>query len=92
MNKKLLRDRINKCKAVAWDTCHKIYVVMDEKEVEQMKEYGYSAMLLSEFFSPDIMYRAVLEWYEKSCSLKFIDAVASNKFETLVAQFEEVSA
>lgn len=90
MNKELVRDRINNCKAVAWDTCHKIYIVMDEEEVKKMEEYGYTAMLLSEFFSPDIMYRAVMEWYKKSCALKFINAVGSpDIFETLVGQFDE---
>jgi hypothetical protein len=41
------------------------------------------------------MFEVVEDWYESSCSLRFIDAVSTNHinpnagFETLVSQFDE---
>ena len=94
-NADLIYDRINDCKGIAWDTCHKIYILMDSEQVELMREYGYDPLITTDQMSTDEMFGLVQEWYEDSCSLRFIDAVSTNHinpnagFETLVSQFDE---
>ena len=85
-DKELLRERVTNCEAIAWDTCHKIYVLMDEKEVEKMRGYGYTSLIESKYVSPAILSNIVLYWYKKSCGLKFINAVNNDQFETIVPQ------
>ena len=94
-NPDLIYDRVNDCKGIAWDTCHKIYILMDSEQVELMREYGYDPLITADQMSADEMFGLVQEWYEDSCSLRFIDAVSTNHinpnagFETLSPQFED---
>jgi hypothetical protein len=94
-NPDLVYDRVNDCKGIAWDTCHKIYILMDSEQVELMRSYGYDPLITNEEMNPDDMFSLVQEWYEDSCSLRFIDAVSTNHinpnagFETLSPQFED---
>lgn len=94
-NPDLIYDRINDCKGIAWDTCHKIYILMDSEQVELMREYGYDPLITTDQMSANEMFNLVQEWYEDSCSLRFIDAVSTNHinpnagFETLSPQFED---
>jgi hypothetical protein len=94
-NPDLIYDRVNDCKGIAWDTCHKIYILMDSDQVELMREYGYDPLITADQMSADEMFGLVQEWYEDSCSLRFIDAVSTNHinpnagFETLSPQFED---
>lgn len=78
--------------SIAWDTCHKIYILMDKGQTEQMKSYGYETLHTSAEMSPEEMRRTIQKWFEESCSLRFISAVASgsegDKFSTIVGQFE----
>ncbi len=61
---------------IAWDECHKIYILMDEAQMDKMREYGYEPYLIS---ASDMnayeMFEQVQEWYEDSCSLRFVNAV-----------------
>jgi hypothetical protein len=94
-NPDLVYDRINNAKAIAWDTCHKIYLLMDNEQVELMRGYGYDPLITTDQMSADEMFEVVEDWYESSCSLRFIDAVSTNHinpnagFETLSPQFED---
>jgi len=94
-NADLVYDRIGSAKGIAWDTCHKIYILMDSEQVELMREYGYDPLITADQMSSDEMFGLVQEWYEDSCSLRFIDAVSTNHinpnagFETLSPQFED---
>jgi len=94
-NPDLVYDRINNAKAIAWDTCHKIYILMDSEQVDLMRGYGYDPLITADQMSSDEMFCLVQEWYEDSCSLRFIEAVSTNHinpnagFETLVSQFDE---
>jgi hypothetical protein len=95
INYDLINDRVGSAKAIAWDTCHKIYILMDSEQVELMRSYGYEQLITADQMSIDEMFNTVIEWYEDSCSLRFIDAVSTNHinpnagFETLVSQFDE---
>ena len=95
INYDLINDRVGSAKGIAWDNCHKIYILMDSEQVDLMKEYGYDPLITADQMSSDEMFNQVIEWYEDSCSLRFIDAVSTNHinpnaaFETLVSQFDE---
>jgi hypothetical protein len=94
-NPDLVYDRIKNAKAIAWDTCHKIYIVMDDEQVELMRGYGYDPLITTDEMSADEMFLLVEDWYDDSCSLRFIQAVSTNHinpnagFEALVDQFED---
>ena len=65
-------------KGIAFDTCHKIYVLMDDEQMAQMKEYGYDPLISAEDSTPDEMLSTLMEWFENSCGLRFIHAVSTN--------------
>ena len=82
-------------KGIAWDTCHKIYILLSREEVEQMKEYGYEALITSDEATPVQLAATVFDWYDNSCGLRFINAVDTEDgnpvFTTIVPQFSEES-
>ena len=88
----LVTERVSEAKAIAWDTCHKIYVLMDNEQVELMREYGYDPLITKEEMKPEEMLSTLEKWYEDSCGLRFIEAVSTNHidpnagFESLVEQ------
>ena len=90
----LVEERVQYAKAIAFDTCHKIYLLMDDEQVEKMREYGYDPLVTSAEAEPDLMLEMLKDWYESSCNLRFIDAVSTHPtdpnlgFETLIGQGE----
>lgn len=91
----MVEEAMQEAKAIAWDKCHKIYLLMDDEQVELTKSYGYDPLLLASDYTQAQLVRTVGEWYESSCSLRFVEAVSTNKsdpnagFITLIAQFED---
>lgn len=89
----LVQKRVAVAKAITWDGCHKIYVLMDDAEVKLMRTYGYD-LIMAKDASPQEMLALLKSWYKDSCSLRFIDAVSTNEknpnagFETLIGQGE----
>jgi hypothetical protein len=85
---------LDDAKGIAFDTCHKIYVLMDTEQVEQMRVYEYELIHTSEEMTPSEMLATLKEWFEKSCPLRFIQAVESvpagqdenDGFTTLIEQ------
>jgi hypothetical protein len=65
-------------KGIGFDTCHKIYVLMDDEQMTLMRQYGYDPLISSDEMSANEMYQKVVEWYEESCGLRFIQAVSTN--------------
>ena len=94
-NPDLIYERVSEAKGIAWDTCHKIYLLMDSEQVELMRIYGYDPLITTDQMSTDEMFEMVEDWYDSSCSLRFIQAVSTNHidpnlgFESLVSQFED---
>lgn len=90
----LVRERVVDAKAIAWDTCHKIYLLMDDEQVEQMRVYEYDPLITNEEKTPEEMFEILQEWFDDSCGLRFIQAVYTNPvdpnegFESLIEQFE----
>jgi hypothetical protein len=94
-----VREFTDEAKGIAFDTCHKIYVLMDEEQVALMRSYGYgeddpNAIATSEQLDPAEMATVVMTWFERSCGLRFINAVYSDKsighdgFVNIISQFE----
>lgn len=84
---------VQEAKAIAWDTCHKIYVLMDDEQVQKMVEYGYKDdMLTKDELTTREMMNTLQDWYDNACGLRFIEAVKTvegdpNKgFTTLIGQ------
>jgi len=79
-------------KAIAWDTCHKIYVLMDDEQVEKMREYEYDPLITSDEMGASEMLATIQTWYEDSCGLRFVEGVTTNHedpnlgFESLIPQ------
>ena len=92
----LVEERVQDAKAIAFDTCHKIYLLMDDEQVEKMREYGYDPLITSEEADPYTMFEILKNWYYDSCGLRFIQAVATHPkdpnlgFENLIAQGDYV--
>jgi len=95
INANLVYCRISKAEGIAWDNCHKIYLLMDSEQVNLMRGYGYDPIITNEEMNPDDMFNEVQKWYENSCSLRFIQAVSTNHinpnagFESLISQFDD---
>jgi hypothetical protein len=94
-----VREYTDEAKGIAWDTCHKIYVLMDDAQVALMREYGYgeddpNALATSDQLDPAEMATVVMTWYKNACGLKFINAVYSDSrigndgFVNVISQFE----
>lgn len=79
---------------VAWDTCHKIYLAMDEKQAEWFRK-NYSPAIFEG--TAEEMLITVAKWWDDSCFLRFVSAVASSHddtndvFTTLIPQFADES-
>ncbi|MDF2559492.1 MAG: hypothetical protein K0R99_938 [Microbacterium sp.] len=84
---------------VAWDGCHKIYVLADEADVEHCRGLGYGdreSVLISRKDQPSIDLGACVRyWFEESCSLRFVQACGmvgdQSEFTDLIAQFESAA-
>lgn len=82
-----VEDSLYHAKGITFDTCHKIYLIMSDEQMSQMKEYGYSIWKVeSEATALDILEN----WYSNSCSLRFIESVGGTAndptFESLIPQ------
>lgn len=70
-------------KAIAWDTCHKIYLLMDDQQVDKMRGYGYGdendpdSLITKEQMNADQMLDTIKKWFDESCFLRFVEAVDS---------------
>lgn len=88
----LLRATLQDAKGIAWDTCHKIYILMDDEQMTLMEEYEYDPLISSKDMTPEEMFDTVYDWYYDSCGLRFIEAVHTNRedpnegFVTIVPQ------
>lgn len=76
MNKEAeIKSALASAKAIAWDGCHKIYVAMDEHEMRTFESYGYDPLI--PVTDIDEAYHTLCDWWDLSCGLRFISAVAT---------------
>lgn len=66
---------LSQAKGIAWDGCHKIYILMDDRQMDLMREYGYDPLISASDSNAYDMFNTVQEWYEASCALRFVEAV-----------------
>lgn len=90
----LVQDYIYDAKGITWDECHKIYILMDDEQLVLMREYGYEPIISKAQMDKEEMLATVKVWFERSCGLRFIQAVATtypdsnDGFTDLIAQGE----
>jgi hypothetical protein len=90
-----VEEALETARGIAWDTCHKIYVLMDDEQMDLMKTYEYDPLISADTTTPSEMLDEVIRWYEDSCGLRFVQAVTSNPtdpnegFVSLIAQGED---
>ncbi len=88
-----IKQKVENAKGIAYDNCHKIYVLMDNEQMVLMEGYGYDPLLSKDELSSSEMLWLLRKWYEGSCGLRFIQAVTTNPenpnagFEHLIDQF-----
>jgi hypothetical protein len=82
---------------ISWDSCHKIYLSMDAEQAAWFeKSYTEENNSVSFRGTPEEMFEKLEEWWDVSCSLRFISAVwtdndnPNNGFISLIPQFAEV--
>lgn len=95
-----LREYTDEAKGIAYDGCHKIYVLMDDEQMALMKEYGYGEdnpeyLISSSQLNPVEMATVAMTWFKNSCGLRFIQGVRTTDetnshegFFDILAQFE----
>lgn len=91
-----IRNALTTAEGIAWDGCHKIYILMDKGEVYTMRGYGYDPLITRDTHTPEQMYSLVSKWYRDSCGLRFIDICETPRtddpnsgFYTVVPQFAD---
>lgn len=89
---KRVRQALRTAKGIAFDGCHKIYILMDDEQVETSVGHGgYNVQPVDDV---DEAVATVRKWYEDSCPLKFVNAVStvtgdpSSGYLSLIDQFE----
>lgn len=91
-------DHASRALAIAWDGCHKVYLLMDAGQIQEMHDNGYgkergsSLLVTNAEASPGEMQVLAHEWFEASCGLRFISAVTTTPedpnagFQPLISQ------
>lgn len=90
----LVYEKMEDAKGIAFDTCHKIYVLMDDEQMARMKELEYDPLISKDEMSAGEMYETIKRWFADSCGLRFVQAVSSvpegedenDGFEVLIEQ------
>lgn len=89
-----LEEAINQADSIAFDGCHKIYIQLDEKQTQKMRDYEYENIITADESNPYDMFEKVKTWYDDSCGLRFIYAVANgeeeDEFFSIVSQMEDL--
>lgn len=87
----LVSEYVDEAKLIAWDECHKIYLAMDDTQADWFR-VNYPVVVDG---SPEHLLSTLEEWFDKSCWLRFINAVSTNEadpnagFVTLIPQGAE---
>ena len=72
--------------SITFDGCHKIYIALDTESHDGFVRYDYDMIPVED--KTDAM-DLLLQWWNVSCDLRFISAVANDDtFHRLIPQFE----
>lgn len=90
-----IRETLDHTVSIAWDTCHKIYLLLDEQQHKQMEGYGYDPLVRLDKVGADDAYEMLQVWWEESCGLRLVSSVKTvetnpnDGFTSLISQFED---
>ena len=64
-------------RGIAFDGCHKIYVLLDDGQMRTMRAYGYGedGSTLVESSNAAVLMATLRDWFDASCGLRFISSV-----------------
>jgi hypothetical protein len=69
-----VEEAVKDARLIAWDTCHKIFLAMDEQEADWFRD-NYETVT----GTPSELLATLRKWYEASCPLRFIFSVTRNE-------------
>ena len=71
-----VRNELRDAVSIAFDGCHKIYINKDESSHRNLRDWGYGSPPggMLRVRSVDAATTTVMNWYESSCFLRFIQA------------------
>lgn len=86
-----LQELVSTADSIAWDGCHKIYILQDSDQTDKMKNYGYDYLWTKGMMDTDSMVNTIYQWWRQSCELRLVDSVATgdrstDQFTTVVPQ------
>jgi hypothetical protein len=87
----IVAEATDHAKLVAWDSCHKIYVALDDAEARWYVDHadrGYQCFV----GTPDAMLEQVCQWYKQAdadCGMQFIDATSTSQNSTETEHYSE---
>jgi hypothetical protein len=73
-----LQELTETADSIAWDGCHKIYILQDSDQTDQMKNNGYYYLWTRDQIDSYSMLNTIKQWYRESCHLRFINSVATD--------------
>lgn len=87
-----LQELVSTADSIAWDGCHKIYILQDQEQTDKMRDYGYDYLWHKSMMDSDSMLNTIYQWWRQSCELRLIDSVATADynqphFTSVVPQF-----
>jgi len=91
-----VEQALDKATGIAWDECHKIYVLLDDEQLNQMRVYEYEQVISADEMSKEDLLKTLKNWYDDSCALRFIQSVETNYedpnlgFDSLIDQFADM--
>ena len=71
---------VNGCEGIAWDSCHKIYILRDRVALERMIEHGSYTVIDADDANGEEMYDILTKWWQDSCELRFIEAMEEDDY------------
>jgi len=75
-----LEELVQTADSIAWDGCHKIYILQDSDQTDQMKNYGYRYLFTRDQQDSYSMLNTIKQWYKESCQLRFINSVSTGDY------------
>ncbi len=90
-----IEKTLNDAVSIAFDGCHKIYILMDEEQHKLMKEYEYDPLIRVSHLGVETALNTLHRWYDESCGLRFVSSVcsvdgnANDGYSHLIGQFED---
>ena len=76
-----VKEAVQYAKSISFDGCHKIYLAMDDTQAQWFKANYNGEDCDDRTFvgTAEQMFTLLQNWYENSCSLKFIQSVTTNE-------------